>query len=345
MRPASIQPGALTGCSGRWPTPWVGPQVRQGGRRGRRPPLSLAASLLPGALPSSLAADAASLAGLLAFAAAPFLLVQGLADSDAGRRLATDLAARKPALVAAAKAAAAAEARARLGLPSLYGPARSTWPWPGGPAPHLDGTLPGDAGWDPWGLAADKQAGGRRPDAAALARLADLEVLHARWAMLAAVGALVPEAASLAAGAPLAEPRWWAVGYAKLRGGVDLDYLGVPGLRVAGGQGIAAIAASQALLMSGPELARAAGPAGLEPLGIFLPGPQSWPGGPFDPLGLASASAGGAAARLKVAEVKHGRLAMVAWLGLAAQADVGRRGPVADLVWAFGGGEVGKVGL
>ena len=52
-----------------------------------------------------------------------------------------------------------------------------------------------------------------------------------------------------------------------------------------------------------------------------------------------------AAARLKVAEMKHGRLAMVAWVGLAAQAAVGRRGPVADLVAAWGGGEVGKVGL
>lgn len=96
--------------------------------------------------------------------------------------------------------------------------------------------------------------------------------------------------------------------------------------------------------MSGPELARAAGPAGLEPLGIFLPGPQSYPGGIFDPLGLAS-STGRDAARLKVAEIKHGRVAMVAWLGLAAQAAVGRRGPLADLVGALGGGEVGKVGL
>jgi light-harvesting complex II chlorophyll a/b binding protein 7 len=117
----------------------------------------------------------------------------------------------------------------------------------------------------------------------------------------------------------------------------------LPGVHVAGGQGIAAIAVSQALLMSGPELARAAGPAGLEPLGIFLPGPQSWPGGVFDPLGLAST--GASAARLKVAEIKHGRLAMVAWLGLAAQAGVGRRGPLADVVAAVGGGDVGKVGL
>ena len=332
MRPATPAPapaGApLAGCSGR--------RVGQAACSGRRDRLARP----PRALPSL--ADAAQAAGLLALAAAPFLVVQGLADSAAGRRLATDLAARKPALVKAARAAADAEAAAQKDLPQYYGPARALWPWPGGPAPHLAGTTPGDAGWDPLALVADKATG--RLDPVALARLADLEVMHARWAMLAAAGALFPEAAALGWGAPLAEPRWWAVGYAKLRGGVDLDYLGVPGLRVAGGQGIAAIAVSQILLMSGPELARAAGPAGLEPVGIFLPGPQSYPGGAlFDPLGLAGD--GRAAARLKVVEMKHGRLAMVAWVGLAAQAAVGRRGPVADLVAAWGGGEVGKVGL
>ena len=40
------------------------------------------------------------------------------------------------------------------------------------------------------------------------------------------------------------EPRWWAVGAAKLSG-EDLNYLGVPGLRIAGGQGIAIIAFCQ----------------------------------------------------------------------------------------------------
>ena len=302
---------------------------------GRQPQSSAALPTLAGA---------ASSAGLLALAAAPFLLVQGLADSEAGQRLAADLAARKPALEKAAAAAAAAEA-AEAAVSPLYGPARFTWPWPGGPAPHLPGTAPGDAGWDPLRLCADEDG---RLDGAAFARLADLEVLHARWAMLAALGAVAPEAAALCLGLPLAEPRWWAVGYAKLTGGVDIDYLGVAGLHVAGGQGVAAIAASQALLMSGPELARAAGPAGLEPLGIFLPGPQSYPGGGlFDPLGLASGSTrgGAAAARLKVAELKHGRLAMVAWVGLAAQAGVGRRGPLADLVGWVGGGEVGRVGV
>ena len=41
-----------------------------------------------------------------------------------------------------------------------------------------------------------------------------------------------------------AEPRWWNVGYAKLRG-EDLNYLGLGGFRIAGNQGIAIIAICQ----------------------------------------------------------------------------------------------------
>lgn len=41
------------------------------------------------------------------------------------------------------------------------------------------------------------------------------------------------------------EPRWQYVGYAKLQG-EDLNYFGIPGLRIAGNQGIAIIAICQA---------------------------------------------------------------------------------------------------
>ena len=98
------------------------------------------------------------------------------------------------------------------------------------------------------------------------------------------------------------------------------------------------VGAAQALLMSGPEAARAAGPGGLEPVGIFLPGDQNYPGGAlFDPLGLAADP--DAAVRLRVAEIKHGRLAMVAFVGYAAAAATGRSdGPLRDLVAAVRGG-------
>ena len=40
------------------------------------------------------------------------------------------------------------------------------------------------------------------------------------------------------------EPRWQYVGYAKLQGN-DLDYFGIPGLRIAGSQAIGIIAVCQ----------------------------------------------------------------------------------------------------
>jgi hypothetical protein len=102
--------------------------------------------------------------------------------------------------------------------------------------------------------------------------------------------------------------------------------------------------------MSGPELARSTGIAALEPLGIFLPGQdKNYPGGTaFDPLNLAGgrnsgdregerASPAERELRLRVAEAKHGRLAMVAWVVLAAEAlakGEGSKGPLHDFLGA-----------
>lgn len=148
--------------------------------------------------------------------------------------------------------------------------------------------------------------------------------------MLGALGALVPEALQQAQVTTFLEPRWWAVGAAKLQG-EDLNYLGIAGLRIAGGQGVAIIAVCQVLLMFGPEYARACGIAALEPLGVWLPGDKVYPGGwLFDPLGL-SRDAGTFETR-KVQEIKHGRLAMVAWVAFAAQAVVTRDGPLANVL-------------
>ena len=87
------------------------------------------------------------------------------------------------------------------------------------------------------------------------------------------------EALQLGGAATFLEPRWWNVGAAKLASGEELAYLGIPGLRVAGGQGVAVIAVCQVLLMFGPEYARACGIAALEPLGVYLPGDANYPGG------------------------------------------------------------------
>lgn len=43
------------------------------------------------------------------------------------------------------------------------------------------------------------------------------EILHARWAMLGALGALIPELLDLSGVIHFVEPIWWKVGYAKLQ--------------------------------------------------------------------------------------------------------------------------------
>lgn len=43
------------------------------------------------------------------------------------------------------------------------------------------------------------------------------EILHARWAMLGALGALIPELLELVGAFHFVEPVWWRVGYSKLK--------------------------------------------------------------------------------------------------------------------------------
>jgi hypothetical protein len=88
---------------------------------------------------------------------------------------------------------------------SFFGPERPTLPAAlGGGSTSLSGDLAGDYGWDPLGLWASA-------DTTLRTWLREAEVLHARWAMLGIVGALVPEVLALT-GADLGEPVWWKVG-------------------------------------------------------------------------------------------------------------------------------------
>lgn len=65
--------------------------------------------------------------------------------------------------------------------------ARPLW-LPGSVAPeYLDGSLPGDYGFDPLGLGADKEW---------LAWFQQAELMHCRWAMIGAAGILLPDMAS-----------------------------------------------------------------------------------------------------------------------------------------------------
>eukprot|EP00878_Enallax_costatus_P033082 GHUV01036468.1.p1 GENE.GHUV01036468.1~~GHUV01036468.1.p1 ORF type:complete len:171 (+),score=31.01 GHUV01036468.1:1991-2503(+) len=148
--------------------------------------------------------------------------------------------------------------------------------------------------------------------------------------MLAAIGCPIPELLDLN-GINVGEPVWWKVGAAKLQGDLTLNWGGIEGFRIAGKQGIGIIAACQVVLMGGPEYARQVGIKSLEPVGVFLPGDQNYPGGvPFDPLGYSSRP--DAFVDQAVKEIKNGRIAMIAMLGYFVQAAVTRRGLVQNVL-------------
>ncbi|XP_057975612.1 chlorophyll a-b binding protein 7, chloroplastic isoform X2 [Malania oleifera] len=250
------------------------------------------------------------LAGVLVLSSIPFTAVKAIANSPLGESLQRRMEERKKVAVEnSSKFKALAEKARKDSL--WYGEKRPRWlgSIPYDYPAYLTGDLPGDYGFDIVGFSRDPVA---------FQKYFNFEILHARWAMLAALGALIPELLDLLGAFHFAEPVWWRVGYSKLKGDT-LDYLGIPGLHLAGSQGVVVIAICQALLMVGPEYARYCGIEALEPLGIYLPGDINYPGGAlFDPLNLSKDPI--AFEDLKVKEIKNGRLAMVAWLGFYAQA-------------------------
>ena len=289
----------------------------------------------------------------LFLSAFPIVGLTFLSKTDFGAELEREVLRKRPKLVAEARARDEARAEARGALTQFFGKDRPLLVK--NPPAYLDGELPGDYGFDPLGFASpppstsDDATANAPPSASAdevsrttelhadatkplkpLDRYVELELLHARWAMLAVVGVVVPELLASFGALPVAEPVWWKVGAAKAAG-VDLAYLGLGGFVIAGKQGIAIIALCQAVLMGGPEYARFVGIRSLEPVGVYLPGDANYPGGaPFDPFGL---SVGDAAfyETQRVAEIKHGRLAMVAMAGVFAQAAATGAGPVENL--------------
>ncbi|PUZ72469.1 hypothetical protein GQ55_2G396500 [Panicum hallii var. hallii] len=218
---------------------------------------------------------------------------------------------------------------------------RPLW-FPGAVAPdYLDGSLVGDYGFDPFGLGkpveylqfdldsldqnlAKNEAGGiigtrfessevkstpfqPYSEVFGLQRFRECELIHGRWAMLATLGALSVEW--------LTGVTWQDAGKVELVDGSS--YLGQP-LPFS----ISTLIWIEVLVIGYIEFQRN---AELDPEKRIYPG-----GSYFDPLGLAADPE--KKERLQLAEIKHARLAMVAFLGFAVQAAATGKGPLNN--WA-----------
>eukprot|EP00270_Netrium_digitus_P004708 TRINITY_DN159_c0_g1_i3.p1 TRINITY_DN159_c0_g1~~TRINITY_DN159_c0_g1_i3.p1 ORF type:complete len:279 (-),score=55.45 TRINITY_DN159_c0_g1_i3:114-950(-) len=218
------------------------------------------------------------------------------------------LSKKKPA----AKAAPKAPANPELAL--WYGPDRRIY-LPEGllersevPA-YLTGEVPGDYGYDPLGLS-------KRPKD--FEKYRANELIHSRWAMLGALGFVFPEALNKFGADCGPEAVWFKTGALLLDGG-SIQYFGAT---VPFNLFFATLA--EVVLVGGAEYYRAKNKS---PLGSDLD--SLYPGGSFDPLGLAKDP--DTLAILKVKELKNGRLAMFAMLGFFFQAYVTGEGPIENL--------------
>jgi len=196
----------------------------------------------------------------------------------------------------------------------------------------LDGSLPGDRGFDPLGLSkpleflqyeldeldqnnAVNKAGSpigfynATSDALSsqslqpysevfgLLRFRECELIHGRWAMLATLGVLIAEAATGVSWTDAGKVEMARTRYLNF----DLPF------------SLSQLCLIEALSVGGAELYRNS---------ELDTSKRLYPGGAFDPLRLATPgfTQSSQVIRLREAEIKHGRLAMVAFFGFVIQA-------------------------
>lgn len=190
---------------------------------------------------------------------------------------------------------------------------RPTW-LPGlDPPPYLDGTLAGDFGFDPLGLGED-------PDS--LRWYVQAELVHARFAMAGVAGILFTDLLRVSGIREL--PVWYEAGAVEFKFASTRTLLIVQLLLM----GFAETKRYMDFISPGSQ-AKEGSFFGLEAaLEGLEPG---YPGGPLlNPLGLAKDIRNARDWKLK--EIKNGRLAMVAMLGIFVQASVTHVGPIDNIL-------------